>query len=150
MTVAHATFHIVREFAAPHARVFGAWADPEQKRHWFACHDDWESVDYALDFRVGGSERNVVAVPAGERHYYYARYFDVVPDQRIVLAYEMRVGQARISVSLATVEFASGGRGTKLTFTEQAAYLDGYRDDGSRQRGTEEQLDRLAAFLARR
>jgi uncharacterized protein YndB with AHSA1/START domain len=149
MTVAHATFHIARAFAVPPSRLFAAWADPEQKRHWFACHDDWQSVDYALDFRVGGSERNVVALPGGEHHYYDARYFDLVAGERIVFAYEMRVDDQRISVSLATVELARGGRGTKLSFTEQVAFLDGYRDDGSRQRGSEEQLDRLTALFAR-
>lgn len=146
MTVAHATFHIARELAVPPARVFAAWADPEQKRDWFACHDDWQSIEYALDFRVGGTERNVVAVPGGEDHLYEARYFDIVPDTRVVFAYEMRVGSKRISVSLATVEFSGGAR-TKLRFTEQVAFFDGYRDRGERQRGTEEQLERLAALL---
>jgi len=37
----------------------------------------------------------------------------------------MCAGDARISVSVATIEFASNGGGTALTVTEQGAYLDG-------------------------
>jgi uncharacterized protein YndB with AHSA1/START domain len=150
MTAAHATFHITRELKAAPARVFAAWADPVQKRAWFACHDDWQSVDYALDFRVGGHERNVVAPPGGEHHYYEARYFDIVDDERIVYAYDMRLGQKRISVSLATVELAARRGGCKMSFTEQVVFFDGYRDDGERQRGTEALLDNLAAWLGAR
>lgn len=147
MSAAHSTFQIEREFAQPPARVFAAWADAEQKRHWFACHDDWQSVDYALDFRLGGSERNTVAVPGGEPHHYEARYFDIVAAQRIVYAYELRRGDQRISVSLATVELAGSTR-TRMRFTEQVVFFDGYRDEGERRRGTEEQLERLARMLA--
>jgi hypothetical protein len=36
-----------------------------------------------------------------------------------------------------------------MLFTEQAIFLDGYADDGSRLQGTEIGLDRLQAFLER-
>lgn len=91
MTAEHATFVIDRTFAAPVERVFAAWASPEEKRRWFACHDDWRSVEYELDFRAGGSERNVVVPPGGAAHVMSARYFDVVPRERIVYACEMFV-----------------------------------------------------------
>jgi hypothetical protein len=52
----------------------------------------------------------------------------------------------RISVSVATIEFAAtaDGTGTTLTWTEQGAFLDGFDDpDASslRQGGTEEMLE---------
>lgn len=143
MSTAHTTFDIVRTFAAAPARVFAAWADPAQKQHWFACHDDWQSVNYALDFRVGGQERNTVLVPGHDAHHYLARFFDIVPDARIVYAYDLRIGDRRISVSLATVEFAAAADSTSMKFTEQVVFLDGYRDDGERKRGTEEGFARL-------
>lgn len=79
-----------------------------------------------------------------------ARYYGIVPDQRIVYAYEMYAGDTRISVSVATIEFTKDADGTALTWTEQGAYLDGI--DGPqapslRREGTTEMLDGLARYL---
>jgi uncharacterized protein YndB with AHSA1/START domain len=48
-----------------------------------------------------------------------------VPDQRIVYSYEMYIDDARMSVSVAAIEFAKNGDGTALTWTEPGAFLDG-------------------------
>ena len=40
-----------------------------------------------------------------------------------------------------------GKSGTKMTVTEQGAFLDGYDDAGSRERGTGSLMDRLARSL---
>jgi len=85
--------------------------------------------------------------PGGTVHYYNAIYQDIVPDQRIVLTYEMHLDKTRISVSLGTTEFKPAGKGTRLVYTEQAVFLDGYDDAGSRERGTRGLFDNLAAFL---
>lgn len=143
----HATFEIERQLSAAPARVFGAWADPAQKRTWFACHDDWPNLLYELDFRVGGRERNLVSA-GGTDHVFEGVYLDIVPDYRIIYAYEMRVGDRRISASLATVVFEGTARRTRMKFTEQATFLDGYVDGGERRRGTEEGLDRLERIVA--
>ena len=102
-----------------------------------------------FDFRAGGRERFGFKM-AGTTYRYDARYYDIVPDQRIVYSYEMYAGGARISVSVATIEFAKSGDGTVLTWTEQGAYLDGI--DGPqapalRQEGTTEMLDGLTRYL---
>jgi hypothetical protein len=47
------------------------------------------------------------------------------------------------------VEFRPAGAGTKLVLTEQGAFLDGYDDSGSRERGTRALLDNLDAALKR-
>ena len=72
-----------------------------------------------------------------------------MPDQRIIFSYDMHLDQARISVSLATVELKPAGDGTQLVFTEQAVFLDGDDDAGSRERGTRGLLDQLDADLRR-
>ena len=147
MTAEHATFVIDRTLAASVERVFAAWANPEKKRRWFACHADWRTVAYELDFRVGGSERNVVVPPDGVPHVMSAHYFDIVPGERIVYAYDMHVGDARISVSLVTVEFAARAGKTRMTFTEQVVILDGLGDVADRRAGTELGLARLDGEL---
>ncbi len=55
----------------------------------------------------------------------------------------------KLSVSLATIELTPAGKGTRLVLTEQGAFLDGYDDNGSRERGTNELIEKLGAWLAR-
>ncbi|KQV81702.1 SRPBCC family protein [Rhizobium sp. Root1220] len=145
----HATLTIERNLKAPAARVFAAWADPTAKRQWFACHDEWVPLEYSLDFRVGGAERNHVADTDGVLHAYEARYIDIVPGARIIYAYDMKLGETRISASLTTVTFETIATGTRMLFVEQVAFLDGYADNGSRLQGTQILVDRIQAFVER-
>jgi len=59
----------------------------------------------------------------------------------------MHRDETRISVSLATVELAPAGDGTRLLFTEQAAFLDGQDTAAERERGTGTLLENLDAEL---
>ena len=145
----HATFVIERSYATTPARVFKAWADPAAKARWFGGPEDWMKAGHELDFRVGGRERLSSRPPGGPAHTFDARYYDIVPEQRIVYTYDMRLDDARISVSLATVEFKPEGAGTRMIFTEQGVFLDGYDDSGERERGTRALLDKLDAELRR-
>jgi uncharacterized protein YndB with AHSA1/START domain len=146
-SVTHATFVVERTFAAAPARVFAAFATVEGKSRWFGAMDGWELLDREFDFRPGGRERLKGRWASGTVSDFEAHYYDVVPDERIVYAYEMHIDDARISVSLATVEFKPAGSGTRLVVTEQGAFLDGYDDAGRREHGTGFLLDALAAAL---
>jgi uncharacterized protein YndB with AHSA1/START domain len=146
-SVEHGTFVIERSYEVTPAQVFAAWSDPEAKARWFG--PDQGSGEHRLDFRVDGCERLRVGARDGSTYLYAARYQDIVPDKRIVYAYDMHHDDVRISVSLATVELASTGNGTKLTFTEQAAYLDGQDSPAQREHGTEALLENLGAELTR-
>jgi hypothetical protein len=61
----------------------------------------------------------------------------------------MNLGDTRISVSLATVEFKPAGKGTRLIFTEQGAFLDGHDTPAQREQGTGYLLDALGEELRR-
>lgn len=137
-SVTHATFTIERSYAAPPSRVFSAWADPAKKGRWAACHQDFE-----LDFRVGGREYSSGGDPSGPVYTAEAWYRDIVPDERIVYTYTLFVDETRVSVSLVTVEFTSDAGGTRLTYTEHGAYLDGHDTPAAREHGTREGLARL-------
>jgi uncharacterized protein YndB with AHSA1/START domain len=147
-SVQHATFTVNRTFDAPVARVFAAWADPKAKAKWFAGpRDQWTEIARRLDFRVGGTEHAKGQFAGGPTSTYDATYLDIVPDARIVYAYTMHLDAVKISVSLATVELRPEGAGTRLTITEQGAFLDGYDDAGQREEGTRGLLDNLGAAL---
>lgn len=147
-SVTHAMFAVERTYDAAPERVFAAFASLEAKLAWSACHDGQEITEF--DFRPGGREVNRVAASDGNPPMLIQfRYHDIVPGERIVFTYEMEMGGVRTSVSLTTVEFAATGAGTRLTFTEQGAWLDGHVDPKMVEEGTGEGLDNLTAYLAR-
>lgn len=143
----HATFSIERDFDAPIDRVYAAFATEEGKSRWFAGGGKWDLMERKFDFRVGGRERLKGKWKDGAITDFDCTYHDIVPDQRIVYVYDMYHNGNKLSVSLATIEFAVAGAGTKLTVTEQGVFLDGYDDAGSREQGTRKLLDQLAASL---
>jgi uncharacterized protein YndB with AHSA1/START domain len=143
----HSSFTIEREFAARPSLVFKAWATVEAKSRWFVAHGA-ESTQREMDFRVGGRDHLLTVWPAGMRSEFEAEYFDIVPNRRIVYVYEMRIDDVKISVSLATVELEEVRQGTRLTLTEQHAFLNGYEDKGSREQGTNVLLDQLGALFS--
>jgi len=145
----HASFTIERLYDASPGEVFRAWSDPTAKAQWFVGPTDWKATRRELDFRIDGRERLAGSFPSGRTTDYDARYWDIVPDQRIVFTYAMRLDDKPISVSLATVRLEAAGSGTRLSFTEQAVFLDGFVDGGGRERGTRAHLDRLETVLKR-
>jgi uncharacterized protein YndB with AHSA1/START domain len=148
-SVNHCTFVIERTYPAEPARVFAAWASWEAKGIWMDDPDyKSDGSEGELDFRVGGHERFGGLTPEGTTYRYDARYYDIVPDRRIVYSYEMYSDDARMSVSLTTVDLAAESDGTKLTYTEQGVFLDGIDTPEARQGGTEWLLDNLGKYLA--
>lgn len=145
----HATFTIERHFPASREKVFRAYADPEAKAKWFVGPDDWRGSDHKLDFRVGGRESVSGGPPGQPVHYFNGFYQNIVPNERIVMSYEMQMDKTRISVSLGTTEFKSDGKGTRLVYTEQIVFLDGHDHLAAREQGTRALFDNLAAALER-
>ena len=144
-SVTHSTFAIERSYDVGPGRVFAAWADPATKARWFGGGAE----EYELDFREGGREFNRGGPPDGPVFTYEARYYDVVPGERIVFSYDLQMGETRISASLVTVEFKADGPGTRMIFTEQGAFLDGQDDPAVRENGTRQMLEALDAELRR-
>jgi uncharacterized protein YndB with AHSA1/START domain len=143
----HDTFTIERRYPAAPARVFAAFADPVTKARWFGCAEGWDVAEFTLDFRIGGREVWRVGPRGGTQHRNDTVYHDIVPNERMVWSYTMSLDDTRISVSLATVELAPDGGGTRLTFTEQGVFLDDYDGTRDRERGTHLLLDNLERAL---
>jgi uncharacterized protein YndB with AHSA1/START domain len=152
--VIHDTFSLERTYPVVSSLVFAAFASAEAKEAWENIGDRQPVAGKVrvveLDFRPGGRERFSYNL-RGTAYRYDAFYYDIVPNRRIIYSYEMYADDARISVSLATIEFAPSADGTTLTWTEHGTYLDGI--DGSqapirRVGGTTKLLDALARYLA--
>jgi uncharacterized protein YndB with AHSA1/START domain len=148
-SVAHGVFTIERTYpSVSPQRVFDAFATETGKDGWFSGPNEaWDIVERKFDFRVGGRERLKGRWKSGLVTEFDATYFDIIPGERIVYVYEMRLDGRKISVSLATFEFKAANAGTHLIMNEQGAFLDGYDDAGSRERGSQEIMDKLSAYL---
>ncbi len=152
--VTHGTFTLERAYSAAPARVFAAFSDPARKRRWFAEGPGFHLESFEMDFRVGGRETSRFRFAAGTPIEEGAPcsndtvYMDIVPDRRIVIAYSMSLSGRRFSCSQATMEFRPGENGgTRLVFTEQAAFFEGADGIVIREQGTRELLGQLAVEL---
>jgi uncharacterized protein YndB with AHSA1/START domain len=148
-SVTHNTFTLERTYEAPVARVYAAFADWDAKQMWFNSPEGWVQGEARMDFRIGGREVNKGGPRGGPMHTFESVYYDIVPNERIVYAYEMYMDDKRISVSVATIELKADGKRTRLKLTEQGAYLDGFDNGSQREEGTKELLDGLGESLKR-
>jgi uncharacterized protein YndB with AHSA1/START domain len=130
-SVVHSTFSVERTYPSSPARVFAAFSNQATRRRWLVEGEGWEIDEFTMDFRVGGREVSRFRFKGGPPMGNDTIYLDIVSDRRIVLAYTMTVGDARISVSLATVEIRPTGDGARVLYTEQGAFFDG-ADAGAR------------------
>ena len=152
-SVVHSTYVIERSYSAAPERVFGAFADPARKRRWFGERGGSETEVFEMDFRVGGADLYQFRLQEGTPFpgvaiVNHTSYQDIVPGSRIVLAYTMTLGDKRISASLVTLEFVAAQGGTRMVFTEQAAFFEGADGPAMREDGWKKLLEGLATELA--
>jgi uncharacterized protein YndB with AHSA1/START domain len=152
--VIHNTFVLERSYRATPERVYAAFADPAKKRRWFAQGDHTDVEHYELDFRVGGVERARYRFKEGTPFPGVSlvndgSYQDIVPNQRIVSASTMTLGDKPISVSLVTFEFLPSAEGTDLVVTHQGVFFEGADGPEMREQGWRKLLDQLAEEFPR-
>lgn len=148
-SLGHAGFTLVRDYPHPVADVWAAFAEPERKREWFGRGEGREHVgEWESDFRVGGRDVAESRFHGGPVSRAVAVYTDIVELERIVLTYDMWVGGAHISTSIASYEFERIDGGTRLTHGEHGIHLDGFDLDGRlREQGSAGLLDLLGRAL---
>ena len=148
-SIKHSSFSIERRIDHDVSLVYRAWVDPAAKARWFnGPPDKWIEEVREMDVRAGGRDRLVGKFVDGSESRFESLELDVVPEGRLVCVYERQWQGKKISGAVASVEFVLAGKGTKLVVTEQHAFLDGYEDGGSRERGTQSLMDNLVMALA--
>ena len=142
------TFVIERDFAHPRSFLFFAFADQSAKSAWFGDTANWTVETYELDFREGGKE-TYVGRPGtdGPEVRNDVLYYQIVPDERIIISYSMHIDGKMITVSLQTLEFSDTANGSRLKLREQIVFLDGSDHLEDRIRGTEGILFTLGQWL---
>ena len=125
--VTHGSLSLRRTLRAPPARVFTVLSELEERSKWFRLPADPGTGHHELDFRVGGGElmygtSTVSGTP--EDILYRSHFLDIVPNERLVLAYDVSVDEQRRWVSLVTIELRPVLGGTSVTYTEQYAFVE--------------------------
>ena len=147
-TVIHDTFRIERTYPHAPAKVFRAFSDPALKRRWMGGErEGWEVDRFEMAFEEGGREQWRFRFQGGETISNEVLYLDIVPQQRIVIAYTMAMAGKRFSSSHQTIELRPEGDGTRLVLTEHIAFLDGSNSTRQREHGTSELLGALGREL---
>ena len=146
-SVVHASFSLERTYDAVPAQVFHALSDKAAKAALVRGRRGLTVLERAMDVRPGGRERLKGRWANGMTTTFDAVYYDVVPNERLVYAYEMHLDERKISVSLATIELKPGGPGPASPSPNRARSSTATSDGGSRERGTGFLLDRLGASL---
>jgi uncharacterized protein YndB with AHSA1/START domain len=148
-TSCHATFTLTRIWSASPAHVFTAWSDPSLRAKWFGGPPHkWTEVGRSLDFRTGGSE--VVEgrlTDSGAPTIHEAQFHLVEPDRRIIYAHNLHRSGVFHSVTLTTIELEPAASHTRITYTEQIAFLDGSDGTAERRQDTDQQLSMLEKVL---
>ncbi len=150
--VVHNTFVVERSYPVKPERVFTAFADPAQKRRWYAQGEHHEVESYEQDFRVGGKEDYTSRFKEGTPLMGLTLrsenvYREIVPNRRIIFTSTMAVADKCISVSLGTVELLPAEKGTDLILTFQSAFLEGSDGPEMSEAGWRGLLDKLAKVL---
>lgn len=143
------TIVIERGYEAAPARVFSAWSSPEALMRWGLPGDDWEAAYERFDFREGGGVISRFGPKGGEVYVNETRYFEIVPNERIVSAGSMVSGGKRLFAGLLTVEFHAAGAGCRMVMTEQGVFLDGHDRPENHEAGWNQMLDQLGEELKR-
>jgi uncharacterized protein YndB with AHSA1/START domain len=134
-----------RRFAAPPARVYQAWTDPEKIVRWFGPADTLPgSVRATMDVRVGGRFHASFDTDDGEHHEVSGIYREVVVNERLCFSWAWYTMPER--ESLVTVSLQADGDGTLLTLHHEQFFDDAAR--AGHQRGWTGTLDKLERFLA--
>lgn len=154
-TTTHGSFVIERRYNADPKRVFAAWADPVARRAWFVEGEGWDIESYQLDFREGGAEKSRFRFQKGEETFGEETWFgnetvfdEIIPNERIIFTYSMDRNGVRFSVSLASVELAPADNGTRMIFTEHAAFFEGADGVKMREAGWRELFGKLEHYLS--
>lgn len=144
--IIHDTLTFDRTYAAPAARVFAAWADPEARAQWSVPAGAALAYETA-DFRQGGLDRARCGSPDDMRDVIETRYVSIAPPRHIVFTEQVTAEGKPQSASVVTVALqAAEGGGTRLGLTIQLTAVDPTIHEGNHE-GWTIVLDQLADWL---
>ncbi|GAA1879437.1 SRPBCC family protein [Streptantibioticus ferralitis] len=141
------TIRITREFAAPPAKVFHAWTDPDLVTQWLGPKSLTMKID-SWDMRTGGSYRYRAIREGQVVASFYGSFHEVRPNGRLVQTFTFEGVPDGVSLDTATFEDLGDGRTrvTILSVVDSLVARDAILASGMDQ-GVTEGYERLDALL---
>jgi uncharacterized protein YndB with AHSA1/START domain len=143
----HATITLQHSYSAPLERVFSEFADPVARARWSAPSKDALIYDEA-NFQIGGKDVFRCGPKGDPKFRGETRYFDIVPNARVVSSETVDVDGQRLAVALTTLDFEPTEDGTNLTVTIQLVSFVGADMIHSYESGNKSALKKLALHLS--
>lgn len=118
---------LTRTIRADPNRLFRAWTDPDELRHWWRMEGGgWTFATASIDLRVGGRYRLGMTDPEGRTHVAVGEYREIHPPTRLVFTWDWENPADRVGETLVTVEFRADGTATELVLTHER-FADAHR-----------------------
>ena len=111
-TPSQTAVRVSRRIRATPERLFRAWTDPNELRHWWRMEGEgWAFAFASIDLRIGGTYELAMTSPEGERHVAVGVYRDVRPPTRLAFTWDWQNPVHRVGDTLVTVELNDVGGG---------------------------------------
>ena len=151
--VVHATCVVERSFSKPASVVFAALSKPDKVRRWMAGGSSSELIEFHCEFLEGGKQTLQYKMGpetpiAGAIITNEAQFQHIVPNERIVTASTMKMGDRIFSASQVTFEVAPNENGADLFITHQGAFFEGSDGPARREQGWNVLADNLVSVVA--
>ena len=138
------TLHLRRTFHAPREKVFRAWTDPEELKHWWGP-EGYATPTAEVELRVGGRYRlGMRKLPDGEIFYLAGTYREVRRPEKLVYTWRWEA-EPEMGEALVAVEFHDVEKATEVVLAHEFFPNQEVRDDHNK--GWNSCLDRLAKTL---
>lgn len=119
-TAATQALRVSRTITANAERLFRAWTDPEELRHWWRMDGEgWEFAEASIDLRVGGRYRLGMTSPEGKVHVAVGEYREIRRPTRLAFTWDWEAPSPAVGETLVTVEFRPAGNRTEVVITHE-------------------------------
>lgn len=136
----HGELILKRHIKAGKKLCYRAWTEIEHRKNWFVVPSGWKQIEQKVDVRVGGEE----ILHGGNENFesrYTARFHMIIPDTRLVCAFDVHVNGEHYSTSLTGVDFGESENQTEVSYVEKIFYLTDDYDEEGRLEGTKKLMD---------
>ncbi len=141
------SLEIKRLIKAPPDRVYAAWTDPTQLKHWFGP-EKVQTRDLIVDVRVGGKFRWDLTNSEGEKMICRGEYRELQPDKKIVFTWQWEDDEDwQNHISVVTVELYERDGDTELRLIHEQLPNEESRDGHTG--GWNSALDKLEKFFSK-